>query len=86
MKITVYINPACNPCKALKHWLWKNNVEFIEKDVINDESAAQELRNLNVNFTPYTVIETADVKHEVSGTDIKKISEILSLDETVKGL
>ncbi|MFN2747759.1 MULTISPECIES: glutaredoxin family protein [Bacillus] len=84
MKITVFINPTCNPCKALKQWLWKNNVEFIERDAINDEAAARELRSLNVNFTPYTVIETAEGRHEISGADIKKISEVLSMEKSIK--
>ncbi|AYK76523.1 glutaredoxin family protein [Bacillus subtilis] len=83
-KITVYINPSCNPCKALKQWLWRNQVEFTEKDVINDQSAAQEVKKLNVNYTPHTVIETEDTKYEIIGADIKKIEEILSIDETKK--
>ncbi|MDQ4711676.1 hypothetical protein SRCM101294_00810 [Bacillus amyloliquefaciens] len=83
-KITVYINPSCNPCKALKQWLWRNQVKFTEKDVINDQSAAQEIKKLKVNYTPFTVIETEDTRHEIIGADIKKIGEILSIEETKK--
>lgn len=31
--VKVYSRQSCQPCKALKYWLQKNNIEFWEIDV-----------------------------------------------------
>ncbi|RWU13426.1 glutaredoxin family protein [Anoxybacillus flavithermus] len=81
--ITVYTNPFCGHCYALKAWLKEMEINFIERDIVNDVSAAQEFRELGQKYTPFTVIETVGERHEILGANIKKIARILSLDKDV---
>lgn len=50
--VIVYSTPLCGPCQALKHYLAAHDVAFIEKDVMQDEAAADRLDDLGVRTTP----------------------------------
>lgn len=65
--ITVFIDPACGPCNALKDWLKKKGISFIEKDIINDEGAAREFREAGGMYTPTSFVEVGEEKIEIIG-------------------
>jgi len=79
--MTVYFNPSCGPCNALKDWLKENNVKYVGKDVINDVQAARELKSYDQNAVPYSVIEVDGETFKVLGANIQKIIRILDLDK-----
>ncbi|MED4286313.1 glutaredoxin domain-containing protein [Priestia megaterium] len=79
--MTVYFNPSCGPCNALKDWLKENNIRYVGKDIINDVAAAKEFREYKQSGVPFSVIEENGEKFTVLGANIKKISRILDLDK-----
>lgn len=80
-QMTVYFNPACGPCNALKDWLEKNNIKYVGKDVINDVTAAKEFRTYKQAGVPFSIIEVDNEEFKILGAQVKKISRILGLDE-----
>lgn len=76
--ITVFINPLCEPCNRLKTWLKEQEIEYLEKDVVNDLESQKQFRSAGGQFTPTTHIEIGDQKHEVIGANVAKIEEILN--------
>ncbi len=42
--ITIYSTPTCVYCKMAKDFLKKNNITYIEKDVLADEAARAEMQ------------------------------------------
>jgi arsenate reductase-like glutaredoxin family protein len=79
--IKVFINPTCGPCLELKKWLNEKEISFIQKDIVNDEDAANEFKKMGGKFTPTTLIENGVEKFEVIGFNPVKIERILSLFE-----
>ena len=39
----IYTTPTCVYCKMTKEWFKKNNIEYIEHNVVQDESAREEM-------------------------------------------
>ncbi|MGF7535316.1 glutaredoxin family protein [Bacillus mexicanus] len=77
-KITVFTQTGCYPCIVLKHWLKQENIDFIERNITEDEKALKEFKELNLEFTPVSYIEHKGVVHQVLGVSQKKFSKILS--------
>lgn len=77
VSINVYINPSCGPCLYLKKWLKEKKINFVERDVINDVSAAKEFKMLGGKFTPTTIIEKGNKKFEIIGAHTEEIENIL---------
>ncbi len=42
-KVTIYSTPTCPYCEMTKEYLKKNNIEFENKDVSEDENSAREM-------------------------------------------
>ncbi len=42
-KVTIYTTPSCVYCKMTKEFFKKNNVEYAELNVVNDEKAREEM-------------------------------------------
>ena len=42
-KVTIYSTPNCIHCNHAKEFFQKNNVEYTEKNVAEDEAARQEM-------------------------------------------
>lgn len=42
-KVTIYSTPDCGYCRAAKHFLAENGVEYKEVDVSENEDAAREI-------------------------------------------
>jgi glutaredoxin-like YruB-family protein len=56
-EVVVFSQPGCAPCVALKSFLKQRGIEYIEKDVSQDEAAVFELvRKWKSNTTPTVVI------------------------------
>jgi glutaredoxin 3 len=39
----IYTTPTCVYCKMTKEWFKKNNIEYIERNVVEDEHAREEM-------------------------------------------
>ncbi|MGG3641427.1 glutaredoxin family protein [Bacillus gobiensis] len=79
--VKVFINPTCGPCINLKEWLDEKDIPYIQRDVVNNQEAATEFKEIDGQFTPTTLITSGDEKYKVIGFNPQKIERILSLNE-----
>ena len=42
-KVTIYTTPSCVYCRMAKDFFKKNNVEYTELNVVNDEKAREDM-------------------------------------------
>jgi glutaredoxin 3 len=65
-------------CGKVKEFLSQNKINFIERNVVTDENALDELQKLGYMTTPVTVID-----HEVVvGFDRDKLQKLLKTPST----
>lgn len=73
-KVIVYSTPSCPWCKKAKEFLTEKNVEFIEKNVADDEAAKNEMMEKSGQFG----VPVLDINGKVIvGFDVDAISEAL---------
>lgn len=72
-KVTVFSTPLCAPCEALKRYLRTRGVDFVLRDVMVDEDAAEFLESRNIRSTPVVMIDD----ELVIGFDRARIDELL---------
>lgn len=58
--VTVYSQPHCQPCKATKRWLNKNEVPFNEVDITTSPDDAEAIRALGFKEAPVVIVSTGD--------------------------
>ena len=58
--ITVYTQPGCQPCRAVKRWLDKRGIEYRWVDVTESPDDADALKALGYTGTPVTFVSTGD--------------------------
>ena len=51
-KVIVYSTPMCAPCEQLKQYLRARGVDFIVKDLMMDEEAAELMESRNIRTSP----------------------------------
>ena len=74
--VTIYTTPTCVYCKAAKEFFKENNVEYVEKNVAEDEQA----RNDMVEKSEQMGVPVIDIKGNIIvGFDEKKLSELLEI-------
>lgn len=63
MKITLYSQPSCQPCRAVKRWLDKRGIEHTTVDVTENPADAEAIKALGYTGTPVTIVNagTGDV-------------------------
>jgi glutaredoxin len=76
-KVIVYSTPLCPPCEQLKKYLTSRNVEFIVKDLMMDEAAANLMASHNIRSAP--ALQVGD--EILSGQELKpeRIDALLGL-------
>ena len=57
----------------------KNNIEFVEKGIIQSAKDRAEFNELGLQFTPYSYVEHKGEKFEIPGASPEKFNAILSL-------
>lgn len=58
--ITVYTQPLCQPCKAVKRWLDKRGIEYAAVDVTTSPDDAAALKALGYATTPVIIVSNGD--------------------------
>lgn len=71
--VTIYSQPGCSPCRRVKSFLERNNVEFNDVDIASDDAARDHVQELGYKQTP--VIEANGIHW--SGYDPEKLSTLL---------
>lgn len=75
-KVTIYTTPSCAYCKMAKKFFEENDVEYTEKDVVDDEEARKEAVDKSGQMG-VPVIEVGD--NVIVGFDKGKLSNLLDL-------
>ena len=78
LAITVYSTPLCAPCEQLKTYLRAHDVEFIAKDLMMDEVAAEFIDGHNIRTSP--VLQVGDQLLHGAELHPAKIDAILGLE------
>ncbi|KAB2372791.1 MULTISPECIES: glutaredoxin domain-containing protein [Bacillus] len=76
-EIFVYTNPNCFFCNVQKKWMQENNMDFTEKNVLEEEYKEEFIKK-NIQGTPYTeVIYTNNFTETILGFDKSKLEKFL---------
>jgi len=78
--VTVYTQPGCPPCRAVKEYLSRKGVPFTERDISRDAAAVEDLRRMRAMATPVIVIDGAPI----TGFDQARLDEMLDDSPTAK--
>ena len=78
MEITVYSTPLCVPSGQLKTYLRAHDVEFIAKDLMMDEAAAEFIDGHNIRTSP--VLQIGDQLLHGAELHPEKIDAVLGLE------
>lgn len=74
--VTIYTTPTCVYCKAAKDFFKEHNIEYVEKNVAEDEQA----RDYMVEKSGQMGVPVIDIKGNiVVGFDEKKLTELLEI-------
>jgi glutaredoxin len=63
-------------CGKVKEFLSQNKIDFLERNVLTDEAALQELQKLGYMTTPVTVVDG----ELVVGFDLDKLRKLLNVE------
>ena len=78
--VLIYSTPSCGYCKMAKEFFKENNIEYEEKDVADNEIAAQEMIDKSKQMgVPVIFIEKDGKENMIIGFDQKKLTELLDL-------
>jgi len=74
--ITIYTTPTCVYCRAAKEFFQEHNVQYEEKDVVQDEQAREDM----IQKSGQLGVPVIDIDGEiVIGFDKKRLSELLGI-------
>lgn len=77
MKITLYTKPGCIPCKAVKKWLDKYELNYSVVDLSTDSEAKERIIDLGLMSTPITEVELDDYVEYIHGLAIEKLTKAI---------
>ena len=63
--VTLYTSPGCQPCKATKRWLAKNDVTYTEVDVSQSPDDLAAIKELVYKSAPVIIVSTGDPETEI---------------------
>ncbi|MBC7078062.1 MAG: glutaredoxin family protein [Synergistales bacterium] len=77
-KVTVYSTAFCAPCDGLKNYLKSNDIDFVTRDMMMEEDAAELIEDKGIRSSP--VLQIDDVFYH--GTDLNrdKLDVLLGLN------
>jgi glutaredoxin len=58
LKVVVYSQPGCAGCEQVKKFLQARDIDYIEKDILQDWTALGELRQMGLATVPVTRVGT----------------------------
>lgn len=69
--VTVYTQPACQPCKATKRWLDKRGIDYRTIDITQSPDDLAAIKYLGYLAAPVVIVSTGDPETDLhwSGFD-----------------
>jgi glutaredoxin-like YruB-family protein len=77
-KPTIYTQNDCPPCKIVKMFLNEYKIEFVEKNITQDQKARDELTKVYGAFSTPTVVVDDEV---IIGFDLKQLAKALKIED-----
>lgn len=74
-EIVVYTKPGCSQCGMLKMWLNAKKVEFVEKDILEDEEAYNKIVDTGRMSLPVLEINNEFVDYQEYNDILEYINE-----------
>ena len=79
-EVLIYTTPSCSYCKMTKEFLQENKVYYTEKDVAENEAAANEMFQRSQQMGVPVIFVTKDGKESmIIGFDEEKLKDVLRL-------
>lgn len=76
IKVKIYTTPSCIYCNMVKDWFKKNNIEYEEFNVAEDEKRRKEM----IEKTGHMAVPVIEIGDEIIlGFDQKRLSELLKI-------
>ncbi|MBI2035814.1 MAG: glutathione S-transferase N-terminal domain-containing protein [Candidatus Liptonbacteria bacterium] len=76
LKVTIYTTPTCVYCKMTKEFFGEHNIQYAEKNVVQDEEA----RNEMVTKSGQMGVPVIDIDGEIIvGFDEERLGELLKI-------
>lgn len=72
-KVVVYTQDICPSCRRTAEYLRQKGVPFVERNVLEDEQAMEELVEMGFFATPATVVDG----EAVTGFDRRRLDDLL---------
>jgi glutaredoxin-like protein NrdH len=63
--ITVYTQPSCQPCKAVKRWLDKRGVEYQTVDISTSPADLEAVKALGYQAAPVVIVSNGDAETDI---------------------
>ncbi|WP_449354795.1 glutaredoxin family protein [Virgibacillus natechei] len=75
MDVTIYTQTGCGPCKLFKIWLKRNDIDYQEKNITENEVYLKEFLDLQPKGVPYTIIKEGGLEKSFLGarSELKKV-------------
>ena len=67
--VTVYMQPACQPCKATKRWLDKRGIQYRAVDVSQSPDDLAAIKYLGYLKAPVVIISNSDPETDIHWQD-----------------
>jgi len=77
-KPTIYTQNDCPPCKIVKMFLNEYKIDFVEKNITQDQKARDELTKVYGAFSTPTVVVNDEV---IIGFDLKRLAKVLKIED-----
>ncbi|MBY0097705.1 glutaredoxin family protein [Mesobacillus maritimus] len=77
-KPTIYTQNDCPPCKIVKMFLNEYKIDFVEKNITQDQKARDELTKVYGAFSTPTVVVNDEV---IIGFDLKRLAKALKIED-----
>jgi glutaredoxin len=71
LKVMVYSQPGCAGCEQVKKFLQARDIDYIEKDILQDWTALGELREMGLATVPVTRVG----KQVIVGFDLDELEK-----------
>ena len=65
INVTIYTQPSCQPCKAVKRWLDRRGIIYNAVDVTENPDDLEAIKALGYNAVPVTVVNYGDTETEL---------------------
>lgn len=72
--ITIYSRETCAPCAMLKRYLNNKGIQFTNRDISDDEAAAEAFAYSGYSIVPVTVVTNEDdTKKVITGFNLQQL-------------